>query len=176
MKIIPTFIDGLFEIEVTPSCDERGLFARTCDTRIFGENGLCSDWVQFSTSYNARRGTLRGLHFQSDPHGEAKLVRCTNGRVFDVAVDMRPHSRTFRRWHAVELDWKRRNAFYIPQGFAHGFIALEDHSEVFYQMSTEYVADAARGIRFDDPLLAIAWPLLPSCVSERDLGFPRLET
>lgn len=174
MKIATTPLDGLCEILVTPSLDERGLFARTCDSRFFHANGLNSNWVQFSTSYNTRRGTLRGLHYQSAPYGEAKLVRCTRGRIFDVAVDIRPGSATLYNWYGVELTCEERNALYIPQGFAHGFITLEDDCEVFYQMSTEYVADAARGIRFDDPRIAIDWPLPPLCISGRDLDFPRL--
>jgi len=174
VKIVATPIEGLFEIRVTASHDERGLFARTCDNRFFAESGLNSNWVQFSTSYNFQRGTLRGLHYQSAPHGEVKLVRCTRGRIFDVAVDIRPGSKSLYRWHGIELTSEDRNAMYIPQGFAHGFVTIEDHSEVFYQMSAEYVSEAACGIRFDDPQISIDWPLEPVCISPRDLGFARL--
>ena len=129
--------------------------------------------AQCNASFNARRGTLRGLHYQAEPHGESKLVRCVRGAVFDVAVDLRPSSATYRRWHGAELSAENRLAFYIPEGLAHGFQTLTDDSEVLYQMGSAYVPDSARGVRFDDPAFAIEWPGADSrIVSERDSAFP----
>ncbi len=130
--------------------------------------------VQCNASFNARRGTLRGMHYQAEPHGESKLVRCVRGAIFDVAVDLRADSPTFRRWHGVELSAENRLAFYIPAGLAHGFQTLADDTEMLYQMGDPYVPDAARGVRFDDPAFGIEWPALDGerIVSARDRAFP----
>jgi dTDP-4-dehydrorhamnose 3,5-epimerase len=165
----PTPLDGLCVVEPERIADERGFFARTYDVAALGPI------VQMSTSFNPRAGTLRGLHFQADPHGEGKLVRCTRGAVFDVAVDLRADSATRHRWHAVELSADNGLALYIPPGFAHGFQTLVDASEVLYAMSIPYVAEAARGVRWNDPAFGIAWPEPPGdgrVMSERDASYP----
>jgi len=155
--------------------DERGFFARTFSSEEFRTRGLVTAIAQCSVSYNRRRGTLRGLHFQAPPHAEVKSVTCTRGAVFDVIVDLRRDSPTFKRWVSVELSAENRRVVYIPEGFAHGFQTLVDDAEVFYQISTGYVSDAARGIRWDDPDLAVAWPAADTrVISARDLGLPTL--
>ncbi|MEI6559129.1 MAG: dTDP-4-dehydrorhamnose 3,5-epimerase [Rhodospirillaceae bacterium] len=172
MQLHPTALEGVLEIRVTPFGDERGLFARTYDEAIFAAAGLPTRWPQCNTSWNRARGTLRGMHYQAEPHPEPKLVRCTRGRVFDVAVDLRPGSPGFCRWAGVELSAGARNALYIPAGFAHGFLTLEDDSEVFYQMGESYVPGLARGVRWNDPAFAIVWPAQPDVLSERDAAYP----
>jgi len=162
-------------IESEPVADERGLFARLFDADSFRSHNLPTDFVQGSTSYNGRRGTLRGLHFQMKPFAEAKLIRCTAGAVFDVVVDIRAASPTFGRWHAVELSADNRFTLFVPPGFAHGFQALADETEVYYQMTKKHVPEAERGIIWSDPALAIAWPMPPTVMSRRDLALPRLE-
>jgi len=168
-------IPGAFVVDVEPAPDSRGIFARTFCELEFAQNGLASRFVQCSTSYNVIRGTLRGMHYQAEPHSEAKLVRCTAGAIYDVIVDLRPYSSMFRRWVAVELTAENRRALYIPAGVAHGFQTMVDHSEVFYQITEHYHAGSARGLRWNDPVLAIDWPVLPPILSERDANFPDLE-
>lgn len=168
MKITPTALAGVMAVEVTPLADARGLFARTFCGETFAAHGMASVFPQANTSFNPRAGTLRGLHLQAEPQPEAKLVRATRGRVFDVAVDLRPASPTFRAWTAVELDADRRNALYIPPGCAHGFLSLVDDSEVSYLMSAPYVAGLARTYRWNDPAFGIAWPAAPTIISDRD--------
>jgi dTDP-4-dehydrorhamnose 3,5-epimerase len=168
MRLSPTRIAGAFVIDIEGHVDERGLFARTFCAETFEQHGLAAEFPQCNLSYSPQRGTLRGLHYQDAPHREAKLVRATRGRVFDVAADLRPDSVTFLAWDAVELDWQRRNAFYIPAGCAHGLITLEDDCEVLYQMSAAYAPDLARSVRWDDPVFGIPWPLQPSVMSQRD--------
>jgi dTDP-4-dehydrorhamnose 3,5-epimerase len=167
-----TAIDGVWVVEPERHADERGFFARTWDTLEFVERGLSGRIVQCSVSYNRRRGTLRGLHYQAAPHEEAKLVRCTAGAVFDVAVDLRAGSSTFCQWVGVELTAENRLALYVPEGCAHGFLTLVDDSEVAYQMSEFHAPDAARGARFDDPTFGIEWPEDVSVVNERDRSYP----
>jgi len=152
--------------------DDRGFFARTFCRREFENHGLSSELVQCSSSFNRKRGTLRGMHYQVKPYEEAKLVRCTAGAVYDVIVDLRPAPPRFRRWLAVELSAANRRMLYIPAGFAHGFQTLEDASEVFYQVSQYYSEDYARGLRWDDPAIAIQWPLADPILSKRDLTHP----
>jgi dTDP-4-dehydrorhamnose 3,5-epimerase len=168
-----TDLAGAFVVEIEPARDERGLFARTFDRDVFAAHGLAADVVQASTSYNVHAGTLRGLHYQAEPHGEDKLVRCVRGAVWDVIVDLRPDSSTYRRWLGVELDEDSRRALYIPRGLAHGFQTRSDDAEVLYQMSTPYVPEAARGVRWDDPAFAIQWPDPGGerVMSERDRGY-----
>jgi dTDP-4-dehydrorhamnose 3,5-epimerase len=163
---------GAFVVEIEAHADERGFFARTYCRDAFGAQGLATDYPQCSVSFNQRKGTLRGMHFQAAPHQEAKLVRCTRGSLYDVIVDLRPDSQTYCRWAGVELEARFRNALYVPEGFAHGFLTLEDETEVFYQISHAYHPDSARGVRWDDPAFAIRWPATPSVVSERDRAYP----
>ncbi len=172
MQILPTPLDGVFEIQITPHRDERGFFARTYDEALFAQAGIPTRWPQCSTSWNPRRGTLRGMHTQIEPHPEPKLIRCTRGRVFDVAVDLCPSSPTFRRWTGIELSAESCNAIFIPGGFAHGFLTLEDESDVWYQMAETYVAELSRGVRWNDPAFAIAWPASPAVISARDANYP----
>jgi dTDP-4-dehydrorhamnose 3,5-epimerase len=167
-----TPLRGAFVIELDRIGDERGWFARTFDVTEFAGHGLDPTVVQCNTSSNERLGTLRGMHYQADPDGEAKLVRCTRGSVYDVAVDLRPGSETFCRWFGVELSDLNARMLYIPVGMAHGFQTLERRSEVHYQMSHHYVSEQARGVRFDDPAFGIEWPLPDPVISERDRGFP----
>jgi dTDP-4-dehydrorhamnose 3,5-epimerase len=168
VRFTETPLTGAFVIELDPIADERGHFARTFDVAEFREHGLDPTVVQCNTSFNTRRGTLRGMHYQADPDGEAKLVRCTRGSIYDVAVDLRPGSDTRGRWFGVELSSENGRMFYIPVGMAHGFQTLEDGSEVHYQMSHHYVSEQGRGVRFDDPAFGIEWPLPDPIVSERD--------
>jgi dTDP-4-dehydrorhamnose 3,5-epimerase len=170
-----TAIDGACVVAPEPIDDERGLFARTFCAEEFEARGLDSRVSQCNTSFNAHAGTLRGLHFQAEPHGEAKLVRCTRGAIYDVAVDLRPESPSFRHWFGVELTEANRLAFFVPQGCAHGFQSLRDASEVLYQMSTPYVPGTERGVRWNDPAFGVQWPQPPAhgrTISERDAGYP----
>jgi dTDP-4-dehydrorhamnose 3,5-epimerase len=163
-----TPLGGLLEVHPERHADARGHFARTYDVEQLGPV------VQMSTSFNVRAGTLRGMHLQAEPHGEDKLVRCTRGAVFDVAVDLRPGSPTVHAWHGVELSADNGVALWIPRGFAHGFQTLTDDAEVLYAMSTPFVAGSARGVRWDDPAFGIAWPDPPPggrVMNERDAGY-----
>jgi dTDP-4-dehydrorhamnose 3,5-epimerase len=167
-----TAIDGLRVVEPERHEDERGFFARTWDVGDFERHGLNPRVVQCNISYNRRRGTLRGLHYQAAPHEEAKLVRCTAGAIFDVAVDLRSDSPSFRRWWGVELTAENRLALYIPEGCAHGFLTLADDSEVHYQMSEFYAPESALGVRWDDPAFGIDWPAEVAVMNDRDRGYP----
>jgi dTDP-4-dehydrorhamnose 3,5-epimerase len=164
---------GAYLIDVEPHADDRGFFARTFCTREFLDHGLDATIVQCSSSFNLRCGTIRGMHYQATPHEEAKVVRCTSGKIFDVIVDLRPGSITYGSWHGVELTSDNHRMLYVPAGFAHGFQTLEDNSEVFYQISVEYVSSASRGIRWNDPSVDIKWPITEGItISERDAALP----
>jgi dTDP-4-dehydrorhamnose 3,5-epimerase len=171
MIFIETSIAGAFLLDLDPAMDARGLFARTFCEREFRERGLESRFVQNSISRNARRGVLRGLHYQSEPRAETKLVRCTNGAIYDVIVDLRPHSPSFKSWAAFELSQENARSLYIPPSVAHGFQALTDGAEVSYQISEFYYQEAARGIRWNDPAVGVVWPIVPPFLSERDAAF-----
>jgi dTDP-4-dehydrorhamnose 3,5-epimerase len=175
MRFEQTPLPGAWLIELDLLGDERGWFARTFDAAEFVERGMNPAVVQCNASFNARRGTLRGMHYQAEPHGESKLVRCVRGAIFDVAVDLRASSPTLCRWHGVELSAENRRAFYIPAGLAHGFQTLTDDAELLYQMGDPYVPESAHGVRFDDPAFDIDWPPVRAgerIVSERDRAFP----
>jgi len=174
MQIDATQIDGVFVVEVEPIEDERGLFARTFGIDEFDAAGIDARVAQCSVSYNHAAATLRGMHFQNGPYGETKLVRCIRGRIFDVAVDARSGSSTFGQWQAWELNESNRRALLVPPGVAHGFITLAPRSEVFYQISVAYREDASAGLRWDDPQIAIQWPMPPAVISERDRRLPML--
>jgi dTDP-4-dehydrorhamnose 3,5-epimerase len=170
-----TAIEGAFVVEPERIEDERGFFARTFSADEFEARGLDARVDQCSTSFNASAGTLRGLHYQTAPHGESKLVRCTRGAIHDVAVDLRPDSASYLRWFGVELSADEGHAFFVPEGCAHGFQTLVDASEVLYQISTPYVPEAARGVRWDDPAFEIEWPDPPGkgrTMSARDAAYP----
>ncbi len=173
MRFIETKIAGVFVIEPERHEDERGFFARTHCEREFREHGLAGRFVQCSVSYNRLKGTLRGMHFQAPPAAEAKLVRCTAGAIFDVALDLRASSPTFTQWAGVELTAENRRLVYVPEGCAHGFQTLAHDAEVFYQISALYDRELARGVRWDDPAFAIAWPAEPQrLISKGDSSFP----
>jgi dTDP-4-dehydrorhamnose 3,5-epimerase len=169
-----TGLPGAWLIDVEPAADARGLFARTYCDREFAVHGIQFRAVQCNTSFNTVRNTLRGMHYQEGNAAEDKLVRCTAGAIYDVIVDLRPDSKMRLRWYAAELSAANRRMLYIPQGFAHGFKTLTDGAEVFYQMSAFYEPGAARGVRWNDPALAIRWPAGEPLVSERDRGYPNL--
>jgi len=176
LRFLATGLDGCVVVELEALPDERGFFARTFSADEFRQNGLDPAVVECSVSHNARKGTVRGLHFQVAPHSEAKLVRCSRGRLFDVAVDLRPGSPTYRGWTSAELSPDNRRSLYLPEGFAHGFMTLEDMTDVSYQMSSPYVAGAGAGLRWDDPALGIAWPDVGNLtISERDRAWPLLD-
>lgn len=177
MHYTPTPIPGAVLIDLEACADERGFFARSLCVEELRQHGLDGHMVQQSVSWNPRRGTLRGLHFQAAPHSEDKLVRVTRGAIFDVIVDLRSNSPTFGRWFGIELCADNRRQLYIPKGLAHGFQTTENDTEVFYQMTVPFHPDAPRGIRWDDPALAIAWPLVDLArqdgrISARDRAWP----
>ncbi len=167
-----TKLKGAFLIEPERLEDERGFFARTWCQREFAALGLEPAWVQSSISFNKSKATLRGMHYQAAPYEETKLVRCTAGAIYDVIVDLRPGSETYRQWLGVELTAANRCLLYIPQGVAHGFETLTDDAEVFYEISEFYHPESARGVRWDDPALGIEWPLKAQILSDRDRSYP----
>jgi dTDP-4-dehydrorhamnose 3,5-epimerase len=171
MKLTETPVAGSWLLEIEPVIDERGFFARSLCGAKLAAHGLCTDWVEQSVSFNTRRGTLRGMHFQRAPYEEIKLVRVTKGRIYDVVLDLRQESPSYLRWYAVELSDDNRRTLYIPKGVAHGFQSLENFSEVFYQMSQKYVPGYSCGLRWDDPEFAIDWPIADPILSERDASF-----
>jgi dTDP-4-dehydrorhamnose 3,5-epimerase len=175
LKFLETPLIGLYIVELETLHDDRGFFARSFCTREFEALGLDSMVAQCNISFNDKAGTLRGLHFQAPPHEEAKLIRCTRGAIYDVAVDIRRGSRTYLSWHAIELTPDNRRMMLIPRGFAHGFQTLLDSSEVFYQMSQYYHPESARGLRWNDPALAITWPIRNAILSEKDRMYPLLD-
>lgn len=172
MKFIPTELPGAYLIELEKQVDNRGFFARTWCTREFGDHGLNPDLVQTNLSYNQSKGTLRGMHYQAAPHGEAKVVRVTRGAIYDVIVDLRPGSLTYARWLGVELRADNYLSLYIPEGFAHGFLTLEDHTEIAYLMTEFFVPSAMRGLRWDDPALGIVWPAAVAVIAKKDQSWP----
>ena len=172
MRFTPLVVEGAWLVEPEPRADERGLFARTWCVNEFGEKGLTATFVQTSVSFNDVAGTLRGLHYQAEPHAEVKLVRCTAGSIYDVIVDLREGSASYMKWCAEMLSAENRHALYIPQGCAHGFLTLEDRSEVFYQISEFHHAESARGVRWSDPVFGIEWPRAPARISQRDSEYP----
>lgn len=174
MIFTETRLRGAFVIEPERLEDERGFFARVWCQREFAAHGLSTALAQSNLSFNRQQGTLRGLHYQATPHQEIKLVRCTRGAIYDVIVDLRPESRTFKQHAVVVLSAENHKALYVPEGFAHGFQTLQDNTEVLYQMSAFYVPESARAVRWDDPGLAIAWPLPVSVISARDREAPDL--
>jgi len=175
MKFTETKLRGAFIITPDLIEDDRGFFARTFCRSEFEEHRLNSDIVQCNISFNKNKGTLRGMHYQAKPHAEVKLVRCSAGAIYDVIVDLRPESSTFKQWFAMELSAENYKMLYIPEGFAHGFQTLTGTAEIIYHHSEFYSPDSARGLRFDDPALGIAWPLPVSMVSIRDQSYPIID-
>ncbi len=176
MQFIQTPLKDAFIIEVTPFQDERGYFFRSFCEKEFAENGLPSSFPQCNFSYNYQKGTLRGLHFQHPPLAEGKLVRAIEGKIFDVIIDLRKESPTYLQHISVELSKENKKSLFVPAGFAHGFQCLEDNSTVFYQMTNFYDANYQDGIHWNDPTLAIQWPIEKKIISERDNNFGYVET
>jgi dTDP-4-dehydrorhamnose 3,5-epimerase len=174
MIFSPTPLEGSFMVQLEPFSDNRGWFARTYDANEFRHIGHKGEWVQMNHSYTAKKGTLRGMHYQLPPYREIKLVRCIRGKVLDVIIDIREGSTTFLKWFALELSQEKLNMLYIPAGFAHGFQALTDDCELFYHHSEYYAPGSEAGIKYDDEKLGISWPLEVSIISDRDLSHHRL--
>jgi dTDP-4-dehydrorhamnose 3,5-epimerase len=172
--VSPTPLSGLSIVDIEPRMDERGLFARTFALDEFEKAGLFTAIDQVCVSVSKQRSTLRGIHFQRAPHAEAKLVRCTRGAIFDVAVDLRPESATFRKWFAIALTEENRRSLYIPRGFGHGLLTLVDNAEVLYFINGTYAPEHAAGVRWNDPAVGIDWPLEPDVLSDRDRNYPLL--
>lgn len=172
VKFTPQALAGLVLIETAPQADARGAFVRLSCADSFAAHGLPAHFVQTSLSTNTKRGTLRGLHFQGAGQAEGKMVTCVEGAVFDVVADLRPDSPTYGRWQGFTLSAENGLALFIPPFMAHGFLTLCDNSKLLYQMDAPFVAGAARGVRWDDPTLAIAWPFVPDVISERDRALP----
>lgn len=172
MKFLPTTIADAWILDIEPMLDERGFFARSWCREEFTKHGLNTDLAQCSISFNKKRGTLRGMHYQVKPYEETKLVRCTRGAIYDVIVDLRPESPTFKKWISMELSADNRRMLYIPPGFAHGFQSLIDDTEVFYHISTIYRPEFARGVRWNDPAFGIEWPVIEKILSRKDLQYP----
>ena len=169
-----TELAGAYLVAIEPVADERGFFARAFDEAEFARRGLSPRVTQINLSFNLRRATLRGMHYQAAPYAEAKLVRCTRGAIHDVIVDLRDGSPTRLRWTSARLAAGDGRALYVPEGCAHGFLTLEDETEVLYQVSAAQQPGAERGVRWDDPALGIDWPLAPAVISPRDRAFPLL--
>jgi len=167
-----TKLAGVVQVDLSSHGDERGFFARSWCAREFAAEGLNATTVQCNVSFNATKGTLRGMHYQDAPHPEAKLVRVTQGAIFDVAIDLRPDSPTFTQWVGTILSAENRRALFVPEGCAHGFLTLADNSEVFYQMSEFYHPELSRGVRYNDPAFRIEWPGTIEVISERDNTYP----
>jgi dTDP-4-dehydrorhamnose 3,5-epimerase len=172
MIFIETKLRGAFVVEPDPLADERGLFARTFCKQEFAAHNLQTEFVQCNISFNKHKGTLRGMHYQSAPYQEAKLVRCTSGAIYDVIIDLRPDSATYTQWISVELSAENRKMLYVPEDFAHGFLTLADNTEIFYQMGEFYTPEAACGLRWNDPALNIHWPANVTAISPKDQDYP----
>ena len=160
-------------IEIEKIEDERGFFARIWDKEKFLENGIGSEFLQSSISLSKKKGTIRGMHYQTKPFEESKIVRCTRGSIFDVIIDLRADSKTFKEWFGIELSENNYRCMYIPKGFAHGFQTLENDSEVSYQISETYKPEYSKGIRWNDKIFEIKWPLIPTIMSKKDEKFPK---
>lgn len=171
MRFEPTSVAGARIVEFEGHTDSRGYFARTFCVEAFTHAGITIQVAQTNISRNPRKGTLRGMHYQEEPHGEAKIVHCVHGRIFDVAVDLRPGSPTFRCWASVELSPDSNRSFYIPRGCAHGYLTLEDDCDIVYLMGQPFTAGTARGVRWNDPAFGIVWPAEPVEISERDATY-----
>jgi len=171
VKFSETAVQGAWLVEVNRITDDRGFFARVWCEDEFTQHGIEATWVQANVGRSTRAGTLRGMHYQRDPHAEAKLVRCTRGAVYDVALDLRPTSPSYLHWVGVTLDANEHTMLYIPEGCAHGYQTLADDSEIVYFTSATYDRDAATGARYDDPEFAIKWPLAVEVISGQDAGW-----
>jgi len=176
MKFEKINLDGAYIIEIEKNEDNRGFFARTFDKNSFLKLNLEIELLQCNVSFNKKAGTLRGMHYQKHPHEEVKIVRCTKGKIYDVIIDVRTDSDSYKKWFGIELSYQNHKMMYVPKGFAHGFLTLEDNSEVFYQMSDCHVPESAMGIRWNDESIGIKWPSSPSVISDRDNSYPSITT
>jgi dTDP-4-dehydrorhamnose 3,5-epimerase len=172
MVITETKLKGAFVVELEPFPDMRGFFARAWSDREFEAAGLNARWVESNVSFNKKSGTLRGMHYQIAPYEQDKLVRCTRGRIYDVIIDLRSGSPTFKQWLAVDLSAENHVMLYVPGEFAHGYLTMEDNTEVFYQTSAYYAPEHGRGIRWDDPAFNISWPTTDPILIDRDRDYP----
>jgi len=172
MKFTETKLKGAFIVEIEKLTDDRGFFARAWCRKEFEAHGLTSAVVQANVSFNRKRGTLRGMHYQIAPFQESKLIRCTRGAIYDVIIDLRPESPTYRQWIGVELTADNYTLFFVPEDFSHGFITLMDDTEITYQVSQFYTPGSEKGIRFNDPTFNIQWPLEVSVISDKDSNWP----
>ena len=172
MRFSPTAVDGVLLVEIEPHEDDRGAFARLQCPDEFASAGAPFEPAQASLSRNPNAGTLRGLHYQPDPHGERKLVRTVRGRMFDVVVDLRPASPTYLKWAGAELSADNAKALFVPEGVAHGFLTLEPDTDVLYQISPKFAPGHEAGVRWNDPAFAVSWPAAPSLISQRDATYP----
>ena len=172
MKYIKTGFEELYIVELEKREDFRGFFARVFDSKEFEAKGLINNIVQINTSFSKESGTLRGMHFQRPPHAETKFIRCIKGAIYDAVIDLRPGSETFKKWFGVELTSDNYRHLFVPEGFAHGFITLEDESEVIYLVSAFYNAESEGGVRYNDPAFGIKWPIEANAVSDKDNAWP----
>ena len=172
MKFTETKLKGAFIVEIEKLTDDRGFFARAWCRKEFEAHGLTSAVVQANVSFNRKRGTLRGMHYQIAPFQESKLIRCTRGAIYDVIIDLRPESPTYKKWIGVELTADNYTLFFVPEDFSHGFITLMDDTEITYQVSQFYTPGSEKGIRFNDPTFNIQWPLEVSVISDKDSNWP----
>ena len=172
MIFVETKLTGAYLVKLEPHEDERGFFALSWSEKDFAERGLESRVVECNVSFNRKKGTLRGMHYQAAPYSQVKLVRCTRGAIFDVIVDLRPTSTTFKQWLGFELSAENHHALYIPRDFAHGFQTLTDEAEIFYQMSDPFVPGSGRGVRWNDPAFGIDWPADARIINQRDADYP----
>ena len=172
MKFTETSLKGVYTIDLEPIGDSRGYFSRFWCRKEFDDQGLGFEIAQINSSYNATAGTVRGFHYQQDPHSEAKVVSCTSGRIYDVAVDARPDSPTYLDWFGIELSANDNRQLFIPPGFAHGYQALVDDSQLLYVVSEFYAPDSESGLRYDDPAIGVSWPHQVTSVSDKDANWP----
>jgi dTDP-4-dehydrorhamnose 3,5-epimerase len=172
MKFIQTSIAGAWLVTLEPRGDDRGSFARSFCTAEFAAHGLETSYIQQNVSRSAKKGTLRGMHFQSAPYGEDKLIRCLRGAIVDIIIDLRPDSPTFRKWEAFELNDENKRQLLVPKGFGHGFQTVSDHVEVTYLVTAKYTPSAESGVRWNDPAFGIKWPLEPTDMSDKDRNWP----
>lgn len=175
MKFYETELKGAYVIELEKFEDDRGFFTRVWDKKIMQDQGLKSDLVQMSFSFSKKKGTLRGMHFQKEPFREVKIVKCIQGKIFDVIIDLRVESKTYKKWIGVELSADKQKMIYVPEGFAHGFQTLEENTHVLYQMSNWFSPEHEKGIRWDDKDFNIKWPITDLIISKKDLSHKKEE-
>ena len=174
MKFVETTFKGVYLIDIEKIEDERGFFARTFDKKSLIDLNLETNLFQNNISFNKKAKTLRGMHYQKYPNEEVKIIRCTKGKIFDVIIDLRSNSNSYKKWFSIELTSDNYKMLYVPKGFAHGFLTLEDNSEIFYQMSDCFIPESALGIHWNDPSIGIKWPFIPSVISERDNSYSHI--